>query len=208
MRLFVGVELDERVKRAAADAADTLRARLTRSRVDLDARWVEPENLHVTVWFIGEAGEARAAEIRRTLEPRLATPAFDLHVKGLGAFPPSGPPRVLWLGIAEGTESMGQVYSEVRVRLVALGLDPEPRPYSPHITVARVRGVRSRFSSSSKNRDLTPKRGGRACGSVREALEGVGGDCGVCRVAGATLFRSHLSPHGARYEPLLRIPLS
>jgi 2'-5' RNA ligase len=208
MRLFIGVELDERVKSAAADAADTLRTTLKRARVDLDARWVEPENLHVTVWFIGEAGEARAAEIRRTLEPRFATPAFDLHVNGLGAFPPSGPPRVFWLGIAEGAESMGHVYNELRVRLVALGLQPERRPYSPHITVARVRGVRSRFSSSSKNRDLTPKAGGGGQRGVREALEGVSGDCGVCRVSAVTLFHSHLSPHGARYEPLLRIPLS
>jgi 2'-5' RNA ligase len=196
---------------------------------------VEPKNLHVTVWFIGEADEARAAVIQRTLEPRFATAAFDLHVRGFGAFPPHGPPRVLWLGIGRGADSAAQVYEEVRERLVRLGLEPERRLYSPHITVARVRGVRSRFSStsknrdltppaesppafpagvrsrfssSSKNRDLTPNDGGRGDGSVREVLKRVAGDCGVCRVAAVTLFRSRLSASGARYEPLLRIPLS
>jgi 2'-5' RNA ligase len=264
MRLFVGIELDDRVKAAAAAASEQLRAALRRARIDLDGRWVEPENLHVSVWFIGEAGDDRAREIQRALAPGFLVPAFDLHVKAAGAFPPSGPPRVFWLGIAGGAESMALVYGEVRERLVSLGFEPERRPYSPHVTIARIRGVRSRISSSSENRDLTPRApqrprpgvrsrfssssenrdltppapqqprpgvrsrfssssenrdltpegservgtGRRDVRDVREVLEGLSGDCGACRVEAVTLFRSHLSPRGARYEPLLRVPLS
>src|SRR5512134_728583 len=113
MRLFVGVELDDSVREAAAVASQELRDRLKRSRIFVDARWVQPENLHATVWFIGEAGEDRAQEIRSSLEPRFVTPAFNLHLKGLGAFPPSGPPRVFWLGLAAGAGSMVLVYAEV-----------------------------------------------------------------------------------------------
>jgi len=191
MRLFVGVEIDERVRAAAAEAAEDLRSRLKRSRADVRARWVEPENLHVTVWFIGEVKDDRAEEIQRTLQPRCSTPAFELGLRGLGAFPPSGPPRVFWLGVTSGAESMARVYGEVRDRLVGIGFEAETRPYSPHVTIARVK-------------DLGPG----AARPVRDALAAVPADCGSCRVATVTLFRSHLSPKGSRYEPLLRVPLS
>jgi 2'-5' RNA ligase len=207
MRLFVGVELDERVRAAAADAVEELRARLKRSRTEVMARWVAPENLHVTLWFIGEANDDRAAEIRGTLQRVLSTPAFELRARGCGAFPAAGPPRVFWLGITGGAEPMLRLYGEVKDRLVGIGFEPEKRPYSPHITIARVKAVRSRvFTSagSSQDRDLTP----RAARAVREALAGMTADCGACRIDAVTLFRSHLSPNGSRYEPLLRVPLS
>jgi 2'-5' RNA ligase len=191
MRIFVGVEIDERVRTAAAETADWLRARLDRSRLRVVARWVEPANLHVTVWFIGEAQDERAAGIRRVLEPRFETEAFDLRVNGCGAFPASGPPRVFWLGVAAGTDSMTAIHREVADRLASVGCVAEKRPYSPHLTLARVKEI-----------------GRSAVGPVREALASAPSDCGACRVAAVTLFRSHLAPKGARYEPLLRVPLS
>lgn len=190
MRLFVGVELDDRVRAASAEAAAQVRTRLKRAGADVTARWVEPENLHVTLWFIGEAKDDRATEIQRVLRPRFATPAFEMRVRGCGAFPPSGPPRVLWLGIVSGTDSMVRLHDEVEDRLVGIGYEAEKRAYSAHVTLARVRDVRGG--------------GGRA---AREALAAVPADCGACRVEAVTLFRSHLSPKGSRYEPLLRVPL-
>jgi 2'-5' RNA ligase len=125
------------------------------------------------------------------LEPRFETAAFDLHVSGCGAFPPSGPPRVFWLGIAGGIGSMTAIHREVTDRLVAAGCEAETRPYSPHLTLARVKEI-----------------GRSAVRPVRDALASAPADCGSCRVAAVTLFRSHLSPKGSRYEPLLRVPLS
>lgn len=189
--MFVGVELDERVRAAVADVAERLRQRLQRAGGRVDARWIAPENLHVTVWFIGEVNDECGAEIARALEPPFATPPFDLRVQGCGAFPPSGPPRVFWLGLAEGVESMRRVYDEVKDRLVPLGFEPEKRPYSPHLTIARVKDVDK-----------------GAARRVRETLADLPADCGSCRVSAVTLFRSSLSPKGASYEPLLRVPLS
>lgn len=191
MRLFVGVELDDRVRGAAADAAEQLRARLKRSRADLNARWVDPDNLHITLWFIGEVNDDRGAEVRGALQTRFATPAFAVSVNGCGAFPPSGPPRVFWLGITSGVEPMRQVYDEVRDRLVAIGCEEEKRPYSPHLTIARVKAI-----------------GRGSARTVRDALAAVPAACGVCRVEAVTLFRSRLSPKGSQYQPLLRVPLS
>lgn len=191
MRLFLGVELDDPVRRAAADAAVRLRNGLSRARTNLAARWVDPGDLHVTLWFIGEADDDRSTRIREALASPSVVPAFELAVKGLGAFPPSGTPRVLWLGVSRGADSMQRLYDELRQRLGAIGLQAESRLYSPHITIARV------------------KEAGR--GSARhlhDALDAEPADCGCCRVEAVTLFRSHLSPKGSRYEALLRVPLS
>jgi 2'-5' RNA ligase len=191
MRLFVGVELDEAVRAAAAETADRLRARLNRSGTDVSARWVHPANLHITLWFIGEVADERAAEVKAALQPRFATPAFEMSVRGLGAFPGSGPPRVFWLGIASGEQALGRLYGEVRDRLVRLGFEEEKRPYSAHLTIARVKEI---------------VRGPAA--AVRDALAALPGECGSSRVDAVTLFRSRLSPKGSQYEPLLRVPLS
>ena len=191
MRIFIGVELDEAVRAAAADVAERLRARLKRSRVDLTARWVDPENLHITLWFIGEVKDDRAGEVTTVLQSRFATRAFRLAVKGCGAFPPSGPPRVFWLGVTAGSDSVVRIHEELHARLVPIGFEAEKRAYSPHVTIARVKEIR--------------RNGAR---QAREALAATPADCGTCRIQGITLFRSRLSPKGSRYEPLLRVPLS
>jgi RNA 2',3'-cyclic 3'-phosphodiesterase len=192
MRLFIGVELDDRTKAAAADVAERLRQRLQRRVPELTARWIAPENLHITVWFIGEVDDKRADAIRAVLiRSAFDTPAFDLALAGCGAFPPSGAPRVFWVGVHRGGPDMGRLYVQVADRLAPLGYEPERRAYTAHLTIARVKD---------------PGRG--TAKTIRGILEDVPADCGVCRISAVTLFRSRLSPRGAAYEPLLRVPLS
>jgi len=192
MRLFIGIELDDRMKAAATDVAERLRQRLHRVSAHLDARWIREDNLHITVWFIGEVEDARAAEIEKALKQApFSTPVFDLAIGSCGAFPPSGPPRVLWLGVREGGAQMVRIYREVGARLAPLGLQAERRDYSAHLTIARVKD---------------PGRG--TSRGLRDTLATFSADCGRCPVTAVTLFRSRLSPPGALYEPLLRVPLS
>jgi 2'-5' RNA ligase len=192
MRIFIGVELDERTKAAAAGVVERLRRRLHRAAPDLQARWVAPANLHLTLWFIGEVAEGEAARTSAALSASpFETAAFDLELAGCGAFPPSGPPRVFWIGVRAGGDRMVDLHREVEHRLRPLGYEPERRGYTAHLTVARV-----------KDAGRGPSR------TVRDALAALPGDCGVCRIDAVTLFRSRLSPRGAAYEPLLRVPLS
>lgn len=191
MRLFVGVELDDAVRAAAAETAERLRERLKRRRADVTARWVEPANLHITLWFIGEVADGRAAAVTTVVEAPFATPAFLLSVKGCGAFPATGPPRIFWLGVAAGGGPMTRIHEELEGRLTSIGFEAEKRPYSPHVTIARVKELRR-----------------KAARQAREALAAVPGDCGTCRIEAVTLFRSSTSPKGSRYEPLLRVPLT
>ena len=190
MRLFAGLALDEPVRAAAATVSSRLERRLLSVAPDFKARWVPPDNLHITVWFFGEVADAPARRLVEYLNAPLGVPAFALDVRGCGAFPRSGAPRVLWIGIVEGTTGMIDAHAALAERLAALGYTPEARAYSPHLTLARVKDP------------------GRSARTVRETLTGEAAACGRMVVTALTLFRSRLSPRGASYEPLLRVPLA
>lgn len=191
MRLFIGVELDDTVKAAAADAAARLRTRLARAVPALPARWTPADNLHVTLWFIGEVKDPGVERLEYALQDRsFRVPAFDLTAEGWGAFPASGPPRVLWIGVTNGAPQLAALHAGLGERLAPLGYDPEKRPYFAHLTMARIK---------------EPGRG--TSRPVREALAGSAAAFGTCRIAAVTLFQSHLSPRGATYEPRLRVRL-
>jgi len=183
----VAVELDDVVKKRAAGIAETLREDLGGA---VTARWIAPDNLHITLWFIGEVDDARARTIAGALDHPFATRAFDLELRGAGAFPPHGMPRVFWIGVAGGRDSMSALYGELETRFGPLGFDAERRPYSAHLTIARVKEAR--------------KSSGRR---VRDVLREADADAGRCWIGAVTLFRSRLSPKGAAYEPLLRVAL-
>ena len=90
-----------------------------------------------------------------SLTPPLDARSFTLRIGGGGAFPPTGAPRAIWLGLATGREGLIAVHEQLRGRLVPLGFAPEARPYSPHLTIARVKEARPRDARAM--RDLLGK---------------------------------------------------
>jgi RNA 2',3'-cyclic 3'-phosphodiesterase len=192
VRLFVAAEPSDEVRREAAACAARLRRRLDAANAGHGLRWVPAENLHLTVWFLGEVSDARASAVIQSLAPPMTAPAFELHLAGCGAFPPSGPPRVLWIGVVLGVEQLARAHDEVGERLAPWGFAPEGRAYSAHLTIARVK---------------EPPRGD-ARRAMRDAILAEPCDAGTCRVESLTVFRSRTSAHGAAYEALLRVPLT
>ena len=188
MRLFVGVELDERVREAAAEIAESLRRDLGQG---VDARWVPAANLHITLWFLGEVDDSRVESTMRTLDRPFAQGAFDLEVSGLGAFPPSGSPRVFWLGVTAGAVPLTRLHAELTGRLQPIGFEAERRAYSAHLTIARVKDI----SRGTSSRD------------IRGLLNARSADAGRCRIEAVTVFRSRVSSKGATYEALERVRL-
>ncbi len=187
MRLFLAVELDEAVRLAAGRVATQLsRALGTHGRANV--AWVRPENLHLTILFLGETPEAAVPPLRQALEAPLASRPFELRLGGLGAFPPRGPARVIWLGVVEGHDRLAAVHREVEDRLAALGVEREDRPFRAHLTLGRVRG------------QLGPR-----AGSVLSETAAAGIPASVAREV--TLFESRLSPSGAIYTALGRTSL-
>ena len=102
MRLFVACEVAAPVKTAAAALIEELAQRASRLAPSSRITWLTADRLHVTVRFIGFVDDTRAASIRAALSDALPVSAFDLVVSGVGAFPPKGPPRVLWAGLTVG----------------------------------------------------------------------------------------------------------
>lgn len=192
MRLFVAAHPSDDVRARAAACAGVLRQRLEGAGAAQGIRWISPSNMHLTVWFLGDVSDARAGAVLEALQPPLRTGSFALHVEGFGAFPPSGPPRVLWMGVTRGLEQLARLHDEVGSRLQPWGFAPEGRAYSAHLTIGRVREAPS----------------GAARAAIRNAETHQQGDAGACRMDHLTVFRSRTSPAGAVYEPLLRVPLT
>ena len=133
MRIFVGLELPDSVRDAVAERIESLRARLGRAAPHTDVRWVDAANLHITIWFLGEVGDARVREITDALGRPYRTTAFAVQFGGIGAFPSPARPRVIWTGIAAGADQLAGLYEEVRQRLEPLGFEPERRGYSARL---------------------------------------------------------------------------
>jgi len=189
MRLFVACEIAAPVKTAAVALIDELAQRASRLAPSSRITWLTADRLHVTVRFIGFVDDTRAASIRAALSGALPVGAFDLAVSGVGAFPPKGPPRVLWAGLTAGTDRLVDVERHVSTVLARLGIAAEARPYAPHLTLARARDAAGLRTAA--------------------LLEGVSGAIlGTTRVAAITLFESRLSPKGPTYVPLQRMALA
>jgi 2'-5' RNA ligase len=192
VRLFVAAHPSEEVRTRAAACGVRLRERLEQAGAARGIRWIPPGNLHLTVWFLGEVSDARAGAVLEALELPIAMTPFQLHVAGFGAFPPSGPPRVLWMGVTRGLDELARLHDEVGLRLQPWGFPPDGRAYSAHLTIARIKEP--------------PQGAARA--ALRNAATHEPGDAGACRIDHLTVFRSRTAPAGAAYEPLLRVPLT
>ena len=129
MRLFVAIDLPDSVKEQVAGLCCGLPG----------ARWVNPEQLHLTLRFIGEVDGGMFRDIRETLDEVQSDP-FTLQLDGVGFFPPRGKPRVVWVGLRQSVD-LSQLRNRIESRLVALGLEPETRKSSPHITLARLKNT-------------------------------------------------------------------
>lgn len=171
IRLFAGLALPETERQRLAAVQNGVK----------DARWVAPENLHLTLRFIGDVDEDIAEEACQALDGLSAQP-FQLKLKELGTF--GRPPSSLWIGVEDEPKgALVQFQTTMESALVRAGLDPEGRKYTPHVTLARLK--------KKINRDRLAQ--------YMEAHAGL--ESSSFEVTGFTLFRSHLSHTGAHYEP-------
>ncbi|KPJ99444.1 MAG: 2'-5' RNA ligase [Desulfobacterales bacterium SG8_35] len=126
-RLFIAVDLPEIIIKNLESMAFGIPG----------AKWVAPEQLHLTVRFIGEVDGALFGDIKTTLDEVSFAP-FSLQLKGVGYFPPRGAPRVLWVGL-EKSEPLQLLRKKIDSALLRVRVEPEGRKFSPHITLARLK---------------------------------------------------------------------
>jgi len=178
IRCFVAVECggDE----LAAKFTD-VRRMLEATRADV--KFVEPENVHLTLRFLGEIEPSLVEQVSQVVKETNFQP-FSARLEGVGVFPNLRRPRVVWAGISEGVSQLAEVWKDVDTKLSGLGFERERRGFSPHITIGRVR--------SGRNRE-------RLVEELSTLSDYVFGDLQVDRVV---LKKSVLTPRGPIYTTL------
>jgi 2'-5' RNA ligase len=184
MRAFVAIEVPPTIRERMAAIQDRLR------NAGAEASWTRPEGVHLTLKFLDEVREEQVPQIVRALSVAASGKGgFRLGIEGVGTFPNASSARVVWLGITGEVGQLAKLQAAVEQALVGLGLEPDDRPFTPHLTLARIKRIRKR--------DAWLK--------GLEALKNVklpGFD-----VAAVSLIRSELRPAGAVYHEIGTVDL-
>ncbi len=185
MRCFIALELDDAIK-GKLQFAQQLFKGVRGGRIG----WCSREQMHLTLKFLGEAAEDMIPKIVQAIETAARDiPPFDMIVEGLGAFPPSGSPRVLWVGVREN-DILTRLQQRIEDNVSPLGFAPEDRRFTPHLTLGRVK---ERIDA-------------RACRDIIQRNKDLA--AGTQHVRRIVLFSSTLRPTGAIYDHVAEIPLS
>ncbi len=134
MRTFIAIDVTEEVRRTTEEVVEKLMRRGFR------ANWVKPENVHLTLFFLGEMEEERVREMTEHLCERVrGFPSFSFTINELGYFKRGRGPRVIWMGV-ERNQALEKLYEELAAELLKHGFIQEiEKKFVPHITVARVK---------------------------------------------------------------------
>jgi 2'-5' RNA ligase len=188
LRLFIACELPQDWLSALEDASRTL------AKSGLGAlRWVRPEGMHLTLKFLGDAGRHLLPDLRAGLETACGgQTSFSLNLIGLGTFGGRRGVRVLWAGVEGNTKALQNLQRRVDDAVAELGFARDPRPYSPHLTLARV------------PESLPSDTGARITAALRQARLA---ETAPFTVSRTSLIRSQLGPGGARYTRLANADL-
>ena len=165
-RLFVAIDPPESTRKFLAGLDPYIRG----------VRWTDVEQMHLTLAFFGDVPDAVDLALREKLSA-IQFGAFFLPITAVGTFPPKGPPKIIWIGVGRGHPHLFQVHKRVQEAALAAGIEPELRPWHPHITIARCR-------------DVAPQ-------SIRKFLQSNADlDAGMIRVEAFHLYSSKLTPAG------------
>lgn len=186
MRLFVALDIPEPVREEARRRVSAVKGRLPA------ARWVDLDNVHLTLVFLGATDDALVPGLAVALAGACAPfHPFSLALAGGGTFPPRRPARVAWIGVTAPPElARLQAAAQGAAAAAVSTFQPEDRPYHPHVTVARCPDPWPRAAAESFAESLS--------GSVGEPFP----------VDEAVLFESQLGRGGARYRAVARFPLA
>jgi 2'-5' RNA ligase len=192
IRTFIAVELDPILKRAIAAVQDTLKRELHHLTRGVRVQWTRPESIHLTLKFLGDIDESQVGGILQALgnAERDEVP-FSVDVKGFGVFPNLRGPRVLWMGLSGHTDRLIRLAGAIDAALTPLGFPVEQKPYTPHLTLARVKEQ--------------PQTIGKALvdsGIMRDPSA-----FGTLSVQAITLMKSEPTPSGSIYSRLGLVPL-
>ncbi|KPV65326.1 MAG: 2',5' RNA ligase family [Candidatus Bathyarchaeota archaeon BA1] len=151
-----------------------------------DLKLVEPKNIHITMRFLGDISPHIGDLIHEEMG-KVSFTSFDVEIRGLGAFPDLRYARVVWAGIRKGANELTNVFNQLEPRLQRLGFKPDPKGFSPHLTIARVKTGRHKSELIGCIRDLADY------------------EFGIVRAKCLRLKKSVLTPRGPIYSTLQEV---
>ena len=185
-RVFCAIELPATVREKLSDHITHLRA----AAPDSTATWVRPENIHLTLKFVGEVPVSRVRDLTQAAANVVAgLSPFEILIGDTGSFPKHGTPRVLWIGVDDHSGKLAQLHAKIEDECQRLGFAKEGRAFNPHLTIARSR----------------KPQGARALALAHKEL---GFDSTTISVKELTVIRSELSSNGSNYTAILRTVLA
>ena len=165
-RVFVAIDLPDSTRQLLAGLNPHIRG----------VRWTEATQMHLTLAFFGDVLEDVELQLRKKLSA-IEFGAFFLSLAGVGTFSAKGAPKIIWIGLSKAHPHLFQIYKRVQEAALAVGMEPELRPWHPHITIARCR-------------DVSPQ-------SIRNFLKAHSDfDAGMIRIDAFHLYSSNLTPAG------------
>jgi 2'-5' RNA ligase len=181
IRSFIAVDIDDsEILGRLADAQQTL------AKSGADLKLVKPENIHITMRFLGNTAPPMVDKIHAAMEQVTFAP-FPVKIQSLGAFPTLKYARVVWAGIQTGVTKLADIFDQLEPRLQDLGMKPDKKGFSPHITLARVRSGRHKAELVQGISDLA------------------NAEFGVLEVTCLKLKKSTLTPRGPIYSTLKEV---
>jgi len=189
IRSFIAIELPEELRLELSQ----LQAKLKSDRQPW-VKWVDPYGIHLTLKFLGNIAINRTGEITKAIEEAAkGTAPFHLEVKQLGVFPNLRRVQVVWVGISGEADKLNQLQQRLESNLSHLGFAKESRPFTPHLTLARVRDQASL--------DERQRLGQLIANTSFESAHGI-------EVATVNLMKSQLTREGAIYSRISSVKLT
>ena len=184
IRSFIAVEVPQSLRAKLEEVQRELK------RADADVRWVRPESIHLTLKFLGSVSGGELEKLGGSIAPIISSWApFEVRLHGLGCFPSSRSPRIVWVGIEQGSAEALSLQKAVENRAAEVGFPPETRPFKPHLTLGRIRSSKGKASLA------------QAVENLRDV------EIGSYPVNEVYLFKSELKPSGAVYTKLQTFPM-
>ena len=193
MRAFIAIELPPAIQDQVRLTQQQAQRYLRQLQLRDVFSWTPPQNVHLTLRFLGEIDASQQAALAQGLEQLVERQAaFQLALAGLGCFPNARSPRIVWLGLQGDLATLNQLQRPIEQLAQELGFSPEGRPFSPHLTLARTK-------RNAERGELA--RAGQAL--LQPSAESIAGEPNTpFQVSQIVLMRSELLPSGARYTPI------
>ena len=183
--MFLAIDIPARIREALEKIQNDFKA------LNLDAAWVKPGNIHLTLKFLGDTESLKIPEIKESMKQvAISAPRFSMAMGEIGVFPNPSRPRVLWVGVEERQGHLITLHQQIEKGMAAIGFAEETRKFSSHLTLGRIKS----------------SRGGRA---LQRKLASRGPvDAEPFEVSSFVLLQSELTPQGSIYTSLQEFTLN